>query len=831
MRQQQQLNWQQRSIILGIIWIIGVICDRLWFKLDNSVPAWDQADYLNGVLNYWEALQTPQWFNGQWWRSFWLLSNKIPPLNYILTVPSINLFGTSEDAATTVMLFYSAVLLLSVYGLGVVLFDATVGLWAAGLCQLIPGLYSHRLEFILDYPLTTVITFSYCLLTIYFFSSSKSWLWAILAGISVGLAVLTKQTALFFLLPVILTIFITFITQRQWWRLIQLIIGGLSAIAIAFPWYRTNWLLILTSGKRATVDSAIAEGDPALNTLAAWTYYLKLLPQLLTWNLLLIPIAGFIFYVISKLAKKNNHRKFPTNYFARDQWIWLTTYLFGGYLLSSLNINKDPRYILPLLPILAIILAVGLLLWRSRWRNYILTATASLGIILMLLNIFPLPLMADKLNPQGRHYPYTGEPFPHPQVITTIKNTSPYLRLVLGVLPSTPEINQHNFSFYGEQSQGKISGRQVGVREEEILADSRSLDWFLTKTGDNGSIPASQPAMVQLIESGKDFQLQQGWQLPDKTQLKLYHRYFPTVEVQEFNQASNNNQNLSLEKVELPAVSPNGVPIPITYAWVGSPKLLQTGIVLLTWRQTEDPNAFWIHDHALGMGALNFPPALDNQPAFKVIERTAMQIPLDIKPGKYNLEATYLDRHTGKTQNLPLPNITLTIDPQATATAAPELDLGTQLRNIAPRMAENIKGLEAIFTQTARINQYDAQQDYLPQVEKALSYRLEHNQVNIQQQVNWLYGVALSQVLQQNVEGAIASFKKITTLDPQNPYGYAYLGFVYLYDWQPKPADIVLNTAIKINPNIAEIKTLKGVASLMQGRFIKAWKMLNNHQQ
>ncbi|MGL5794699.1 MAG: phospholipid carrier-dependent glycosyltransferase, partial [Waterburya sp.] len=145
----------ERLIILGIIWLIGSICDRLWFALDHSVPAWDQADYLNGVLNYWEALQTPEWLNSEWWRSFWLLSNKIPPLNYILTAPLVNFLGTSEDAATTIMLFYSGVLLVSVYGLGIVLFDVTTGLWAAGLCQLIPGLYNHRLQFILDYPLTT----------------------------------------------------------------------------------------------------------------------------------------------------------------------------------------------------------------------------------------------------------------------------------------------------------------------------------------------------------------------------------------------------------------------------------------------------------------------------------------------------------------------------------------------------------------------------------------------------------------------------------------------------------------------------------------------------
>lgn len=44
-------------LILGIIWFLGAVCDRIWFALDRSIPAWDQADYLTGTLNYWQALR------------------------------------------------------------------------------------------------------------------------------------------------------------------------------------------------------------------------------------------------------------------------------------------------------------------------------------------------------------------------------------------------------------------------------------------------------------------------------------------------------------------------------------------------------------------------------------------------------------------------------------------------------------------------------------------------------------------------------------------------------------------------------------------------------
>ena len=162
-----------------------------------------------------------------------------------------------------------------------------------------------------------------------------------------------KQTALFFLLIPILWVWGSCLKNRQWLSLTQFISSIAIAILICFPWYRTNWLLILTSGKRATVDSAIAEGDPALNTLDAWTYNGSVFPYLLSWCLLLVPIVGLILFAVFRKPKN------PLS--PNCQWTWLTIFLLGGYLLSSLNINKDARYILPLLPVLSSILAVGII--------------------------------------------------------------------------------------------------------------------------------------------------------------------------------------------------------------------------------------------------------------------------------------------------------------------------------------------------------------------------------------------------------------------------------------------------------------------------------------
>jgi 4-amino-4-deoxy-L-arabinose transferase-like glycosyltransferase len=199
----RSLDGRQGLVIVGIIWILGIIVDRFWFSLDNTIPAWDQADYLNGGIMYTQAFHDPRWFDGDWWRSLWLMSPKIPPLTYLLTIPFFNLFGISVDSGMWIMAIYSALLLFSVYGLGIILFNTTVALWAVLICQFLPGLSYYRLEYLLDFPLAAIVTFSYFCLTWWRFCN-RGWLKAIAVGISFGLAMLVKQTALFFLfLPIL----------------------------------------------------------------------------------------------------------------------------------------------------------------------------------------------------------------------------------------------------------------------------------------------------------------------------------------------------------------------------------------------------------------------------------------------------------------------------------------------------------------------------------------------------------------------------------------------------------------------------------------------------
>jgi 4-amino-4-deoxy-L-arabinose transferase-like glycosyltransferase len=889
-------HWMAGLPIIGGLWLLCAIVDRLWFWVDRSVPAWDQADYLTGCLNYWNALQNPQWFSREWWIGLWLLSSKIPPLTYIATSGIFNLFGTDADQATIVNLLFTGILLLSVYGLGTCLFTSQVGLWAAGLCLFFPAFYIARLDFLLDYPLTAMVALCFCCLTLWSQTKAEgrrqkakdkvvadssattqqksvnsliSWVFAIAFGLSFGLALLVKQPALFFLLVPILWVGGGAIWQRAWGRLLQLVTGLLVAVLVAFPWYRTNWLLMLTAGKRATVDSAIAEGDPPLNTVEAWIFYLKDLPYVVSWLLLVVPLVGLLLFWRRGVLRIHGGRQQKPELtqsgekgangddrsaikqrqeIYRAVWRsfrWLLVFGVGAYLLCSLNINKDSRYVMPYLPMLAIVLAYGLLLLpgrRLRWGTIIL-ATVMTG-----LNLLPLPagIAAFVQTNRTRHTPVLAAPPPNAEVIAEIVKTEPYLQSTLGVLPSTPTINQHNLNFYGALADFQVYGRQVGTRLKKVAEDARSLSWFVTKSGDQGSIrqPDSLAAIVQQVEQGGDFKLQKAWNLTDG-ELKLYRRRIPAIEVQPLTGLQQPLSQVKLEQVILPEQAPPGQPVAIAYKWSGTWQQLQTGIVLLTWKPQNEaaclglsrevkevqpvqaPGALaqqcWLHDHGIGMGTLHagYSKVNPNQP-FQVVERTAMLPPVTIAPGRYTLAALYLNRETGETYPIETPTATLTISPGVASQPAPELDFVTQLRTAALALPQGLTGLSDVFDRIGQLNQYDPVQDYLNQARYALTYRLQQAPQNSE----FAYGLALADVLKRRVDAAIVALQKVVQLDPQNPYAYAYLAFVNLYDFRPHAAQQALAPALQLQPNSKELQILDGVAALMRGNLIRAWQVL-----
>ncbi len=880
---QQEQKWTRFSIVAGV-WAIGVVIDRIWFAVDRSIPAWDQAEYLTGAMNFWRAFQRPEWFSQQWWTSVWLLSSKMPPLVYLTTAPFIHLFGSGEDRSTLVNLLYSAILLASIYGLAVRLFSIQVAVWSLALCLILPGLYVIRLDYLIDFPLVAIVTLTFFCLTLWATETTtpitdnqsqtvaqpsiasvtqsiaivqsftlpqirtlRSWFYAAAFGISLGLAFLTKQPALFFLFTPIVWLSIVAIRKKYWRRLIQLLLGLAIALSICLPWYRTNWLIIITAGKRATVDSAIAEGDPPLTSLDAWTYYFKVLPALVSVPIFVVGLVGLLLYwkrsviqeqwmwVEGRWLKSADYGGLGRRGYRREiyhSWLqsvrWLLIFLIGAYILCSVNVNKDDRYITPLLPVLAILLAQGLLLFPDRLRIFRWGAIA-LSTILMIANLLPIEFSPKFLQTAHARHAVLSSDWHQADVIREVINTEPDLKSTIGVLPSLPEFNQHNLNYAGILRNFQVYARQVGADKNQIESDARSLSWYVTKTGDGGAIrrPEAYSAVNNTITNSPDFQLHRSWKVPDNTQLSLYRRSIAPVQVAPSPKPA---AQVKLEQIRIPNQAAPGKPMPITYRWSGSWEQLRSGSLLLTWTrmaddaaETKKPAVRWFHDHAIALGTLHPPANADNAP-FQVTERLAA-LPPPTAEGVYTLTAAYLNRETKATYAIDSPDVRLTIA-STPAPEAPELDSVTQLRALAATMPQGIKALDRIFAKVGQLNQYDPIQDYVTQTREILEYRLQQEPNNLE----FAYGLALSNVLKRRVQPAIDTLERVTQLDAKNPAAYAYLAFVNLYDFRPRAAQKSLNSAMALNPNLKELHTLNAIAGLMQGNLVQAWQEYQRSQ-
>jgi len=674
-------------VILAIACTVTLSGEWLWVRLDQQVPDWDQADYLTGALNYLHYLQTSFPVTGswgetwgktfgssQWWEGLWLLSSKIPPLAYLLGAGWMAIAGRSSDTALGVNAIALVVLTFSTYGLGLSLSKASgdqpvqgerseqrsrqrVALIAALLTLVLPGTLAIRRIFLLDYSLCAIVALEWWLLTGWKRASDPenlqttgdrvAWFWPIGVGLAGGAALMLKQTALlFFVVPCgwLLLRSMGQLLRRSWQPFAQICLAVWVSSWLWGGWYRTNWLLILTASKRASIDSAAIEGDPSLLNWQAWTYYPGLLPEQTYAFVLVLAGAGLLGAIIKRQSRQKSRQKSNQQSHPRLATGWLLLLLGGAYCLGAINPNKDPRYILPVVSALAIALAWGLAAWRGRVVGLTIALMAGLNISQS------LPTAAVH---SSHTHAYVGQAYPHAQAIATLQTAAPWERITLGVLPSTATVNQHNLNLYGALAGWHVYGRQVGVRSEDLAEDVRSVHWFALKTGDQGLVPATQATIAQFVRESGEFTLLETLPLPDGDRLELYQRRDRDVQVLPEYEANQNQRDqnpqdqnpsgqdkpqdkpglpgskplgshslnlpnspnssaIELVRVELPSQASPGAIVPVTYHWHGKGEALQGATILLSWHPIDTPasSVAWLHDRAIASGnfAPNFAP-------------------------------------------------------------------------------------------------------------------------------------------------------------------------------------------------------------------------------
>jgi hypothetical protein len=241
-------------------------------------------------------------------------------------------------------------------------------------------------ESLLDPTLSGLLALSlFLLVRSNFFLERK---WTLGFGLSVAVGLLLKWTFVAFVVPGVL--FCLWKSPRRSPALRNLLDAVLVAIPPVFLWYLPN-LNSLVERFRLTTAGAGWEQDPEVWSFLGWIYY----PRCLSSYYLFLPLTvAFIWAAWRLVSAQRTGSSSISSDFERALSLQgiVTVTLVGGLILLSLLKAKDPRYAMPLVVPLALLLYQGLV---DRPRAFQLVAGWTF--LQFLLISFAIPLVPGKV--------------------------------------------------------------------------------------------------------------------------------------------------------------------------------------------------------------------------------------------------------------------------------------------------------------------------------------------------------------------------------------------------------------------------------------------------
>jgi hypothetical protein len=512
-------SWQFRGL-LTLIWLLSTLIDRMWWVNHGGLPAWDQADYLNSALDHGRALAILPGGSWQGWGSLLDLSPKIPPLASLVNGTVIAIAGDAPQQAAWSLSLWNGLLLFVVASWAQELRHPLKGARAFALsCSIFvamaPLLLELRTDYVLELPLTATVALALWRLGCWWHPMDGGrWRQALWAALSISAALLVKQSALLILIPVLLLVVASVcrgrrVVTRRW----QLLMGLGLVCAALLPWLRHNWITTLGGTNRAVIESAALEGDPGVLSLEGWLWYVRLLPDQIAWGLLVLGGSGVILWYWQRRTLNGDERL---------AWRWLILSLVAGWIFTHLSPNKDDRYIAPLLPMLLIVLTRGIWQWgfwvKQRWparSSWLPGLALLLGGCNMVSNGWSTQttrLSQSHQGPLDAIVRRAGGVDPRSQPVTLI------------VVPSTPDLNQHNVSYYGRREGGRLVGRQLGSSKSDVKPVLEQAQWVLLAEGRQGSVRGSAEKLDRAVRMSGVFVRVETFPRPQGGTYSLWHR-------------------------------------------------------------------------------------------------------------------------------------------------------------------------------------------------------------------------------------------------------------------------------------------------------------------
>ena len=593
-------------LLLMLLIVAQIAINWSWLSTNVNVVGWDRPRHLIESLVYNDILRQVDL------RSLFTAltySGYYPPLFHLSMVAFYKLFGVSMDVAAMVNTVYLAVLLISAYGIGREIGGRGVGILAAFITSSLPMVFAMSRYTYIEFALTAVVALSIWLLLLSRGFTSKRY--SLLFGLSVGLGLLTKWTFSLFVFPALTIVLLragslsglrkgvrSFSLEKRWFAVsggvgLILTLGwylpnvqrvselSLNGLLVPTSWFLLGGLIYVTkeaSGRGGNLAGAlfvaavvagswyltridfvdhaflIAWGRPERHTWAFGYYWDRLVSEHFSLPYVVLLIAagvGLLVLRAKALAKSAYWRgAWRSDLFLLAVWI-VVPYLVFSFRPSS----RHSRFITPILPAAAVIMAYGLS--KVRFRAARMLAIAA---VVLFGSLQCLALSFDGLG-WVRHaavveLPIVGQVdfFAH-NVQNQLPSSGPTDRgfwivpavleyvathgegsepVELGLLINTQQLNEQHFQYiiYTDY-QGQVRTRELALNlpNQPVYPQLNEVDYLLLMSDH----PAHRihPDSLRIVEAilndpppefQEAFCLIQSYPLPDGSVAYLYER-------------------------------------------------------------------------------------------------------------------------------------------------------------------------------------------------------------------------------------------------------------------------------------------------------------------
>jgi 4-amino-4-deoxy-L-arabinose transferase-like glycosyltransferase len=497
------------SLSLVLVLLVHVLYE-LWSDLP---PLWDMAYHQDQGILYLRA-----WEQGQFLSRFADLSTYYPPLYYLQEAVVLALFSYNQflpllaNLPGILLLSYSTFLLAGHY----------IGprySWLVGVLPLMfPLVAWTSRESLLDVPLSGWVAVA--LVIVLRSRMLEVRRTALLLAPILALGMLTKWTFVVFLFfPLCYAIYASGDRKRS---LLNLVDGCLLAMPLMFVWYLPNLGALAERFALTSGTGTVLEGDPRWTQLQAWIYYLRCLSSYYLYlPLTLLFLAGMLL---------RRYRNQTPAYLGLLWWA-----LAGSLVILTLMDAKDPRYTMPVVAPLAILLV---LFWRHRPALvYAIAVLATLQFLTISFDLLGRPVKLAVLHIQNdtdylslsrewvffqTHYfdaagPARRENWPIREILSVIPAGQ-----TVGCIPDLPRFNPGAL-----QLKARVDGREqkflrIG-HSAESLESLGGLPYVIGKTGPQGIsyITAFNQHTYDRLRQ-LDWPVVGQWGAPDGTIIRLW---------------------------------------------------------------------------------------------------------------------------------------------------------------------------------------------------------------------------------------------------------------------------------------------------------------------